>query len=800
MATSTDTQPTPTPTLMEQALNILRESNGDMTPQQLKKKLKKFTSSAGEANNTVLEVLKSDWPQSADKRYLLGGKSSDLEMTVRGARQVYGYTLMDKEGNSYGSEELGYFSEGEDYPVASWLPGDKVIIRRLLNGKIYLVKRIFRQSRWVCKLISVFRKEQRAEVLPVSPFAPSPMTLFFDESFDAKQLRGSAFEVEVLENESTDAGGVIVRFVKKVGERFDPLGEMAIAQAEYGLPVDFSQEALAEAEGLGDKVDAKSLKKRVDLRDMPFVTIDGEDARDFDDAVYATEYNGGWRLLVAIADVSHYVKPGTPLDVDAQKRGTSVYFPATVVPMLPEALSNGLCSLNPEVDRLTLVCDAILDEKGTVTAYQFYPAVIHSHARLTYTLVWNALQGDEASREQLGERLPDIERLYALSKVRIEQRVARHALDFDTTESKAILDDQGRITGFEERRINDANRLIEECMLVANVCAAEFVLKSKRETLFRVHDKPSPERLTALNSLLKTFNKNQKRVTEDPESICEAIAATKDKPFLQSQILRSMARACYTPDNMGHFGLQFEAYAHFTSPIRRYPDLLLHRTIKGILSRRHYVPEIVIDPTELLEGQIGAELRKQQEDHKPQTVSKVAKSAHSAEHHTWERLGVMCSATERRADMVTRDVMNFLKCEFFLRLTRSKPKLDYTGVITGVIPAGIFVQIDNLMVEGFVHVSNLGWGYFDYDPNSQMFYCYDEMLSYQVGDRVKVGHPDVDLESRRISFNSCRPLEFKNWKPVEKRRSRRRNYYDYDDYDVYQRYLERDDDEDDIEF
>ena len=460
--------------------------------------------------------------------------------------------------------------------------------------------------------------------------------------------------------------------------------------------------------------------------------------------------------------MSHYVKPGSALDAEAQKRGTSVYFPATVVPMLPEALSNGLCSLNPEVDRLTMVCDAVLNAQGEVTAYQFYPAVIHSHARLTYTLVWDALQGEKAARAKLGDRLDDIECLYALSKARLVLRAARHALDFDTTETKAILDDQGHITGFEERRINDANRLIEECMLIANVCAAEFVLKSKRETLFRVHDKPSADKIDALNSLLTTFKVG--KVDDSPESLCEAINNTKDKPLLQAQILRSMVRACYSPDNVGHFGLQFEAYAHFTSPIRRYPDLLLHRTIKGILSRRRYVPEIVIDPTELLdESHIGQDLRKQREAQGAQNVSKKAKPAANKDHAVWERLGTMCSATERRADMVTRDVMSFLKCDYFLRLTKSNPKRSFTAVITGVIPAGIFVQVDELMVEGFVHVSNLGWGYFDFDASRQLFYSYDEMLSYQVGDRVKVERPDVELESRHITFMQCRQLEHKNW-------------------------------------
>ncbi|MDU5053296.1 MAG: VacB/RNase II family 3'-5' exoribonuclease [Sutterella wadsworthensis] len=761
MKTTKDVQHTPDPKLIEKTLELLRESPFDLSPQHLKQRLKKFTTSAGKANCVVLEMINGAWPMSADKRYFLGGKSEDMEMVVRGARQRENYTLVDKNNRAWGSEEFGYFGEYGKYPAASWLPGDKVIIRRLSIG-FYCKELLSRQTRWVCQLVSSSKRTPgEVEVLPISPFTPTPMKLLLRDGMTANKLRGKAFEVE-LNKPNAQQAPFLTRFVRMVGERFDPLGEMAIAQAEYNLPVEFPEATLNEAESLGEEVDAKSLKKRVDLRDIPFVTIDGEDARDFDDAVYATREGDGWRLLVAIADVSHYVKPGSALDAEAQKRGTSVYFPATVVPMLPEALSNGLCSLNPEVDRLTMVCDAVLNAQGEVTAYQFYPAVIHSHARLTYTLVWDALQGEKAARAKLGDRLDDIECLYALSKARLVLRAARHALDFDTTETKAILDDQGHITGFEERRINDANRLIEECMLIANVCAAEFVLKSKRETLFRVHDKPSADKIDALNSLLTTFKVG--KVDDSPESLCEAINNTKDKPFLQTQILRSMVRACYSPDNVGHFGLQFEAYAHFTSPIRRYPDLLLHRTIKGILSRRRYVPEIVIDPTELLdESHIGQDLRKQREAQGAQNVSKKAKPAANKDHAVWERLGTMCSATERRADMVTRDVMSFLKCDYFLRLTKSNPKRSFTAVITGVIPAGIFVQVDELMVEGFVHVSNLGWGYFDFDASRQLFYSYDEMLSYQVGDRVKVERPDVELESRHITFMQCRQLEHKNW-------------------------------------
>ncbi len=734
----------------------------DKTVKSIRAYLKQeYKLSPGAANDVVVRLRENSKYYSKETRAFLGGRHQEQILTICGSRNGE-YSARTPGG------ELPDMSPIFNPYSAGCLPGDHIAVRLFSARHVHCVRWLSRgQKRWVCKLYGVLARKGTVtsfRAMPLDPLSPTVIHVHSDTPIDVKTLRKDAFEVE-LDDQSPDLQKkgwgepmVKARFLRSVGSRFDPLGEVAIAQAEFGIPVSFSEGSLAEVSRLPENPDAASMKHRVDLRDVPFVTIDGEDARDFDDAVYAQALPaGGWRLLVAIADVSYYVRPGSELDRDAQRRGTSVYFPASVVPMLPEALSNGLCSLNPDVDRLTLVCDAVLDALGNVTAYQFYPAVIHSHARLTYNRVYDALRGNEATIKSLGERWGDIETLYALSKARLELRKQRHAMDFSTTESKAIFDEKGYISGFEDRRINDANRLIEECMLVANVCAAEFVLKKKRLTLFRVHDKPSEDRLRSLNVVLRNFG--LPAVSADPEKLSEVIGLCHDREFLQTQILRSMSRACYTPENIGHFGLQFEAYAHFTSPIRRYPDLLLHRTIKGILSRRRYVPELLVADAQMLEERF---LPAREDSASRRDAVPAAAAASGAGLETWERLGQLCSAAERRADEASRAVMNYLKCEFFLKYINTQKTRKFKGVVTGVISAGIFVQIKPFGIEGFVHVSRLGWGYYDFDERTQSLESDDEDISYRVGDHVQVSDPDVDLESRRISFSWCSQQEHRH--------------------------------------
>ena len=419
---------------------------------------------------------------------------------------------------------------------------------------------------------------------------------------------GQAKTGQVVVVELTEApalfGQPVGRILEVLGEMDDPGMEIEIAVRKYGVPHVFSEACLAAAKALPEKVMAKDRKGRIDLRDVPLCTIDGEDARDFDDAVYCEPAkvgrSKGWRLLVAIADVSHYVQNGNAIDVDAYERATSVYFPRRVIPMLPEKLSNGLCSLNPDVDRLCMVCDMLITAKGEVHAYQFYPGVMHSHARFTYTEVAAILsntRGPEASQRK--ERVPDLLNLHGVFRALLEARKQRGAVDFDTVETQIVCDESGRIEKIVPRTRNDAHRLIEECMLAANVCAADFIEQNGRVALFRVHDKPSAEKIDLLRGYLKAIGVNMS-VSDSPRpEEFQAIAdATKERPDAQqihTMLLRTMMQAMYTPDNGGHFGLAFDAYTHFTSPIRRYPDLLVHRVIKSILHDVKYkLPQLPV--------------------------------------------------------------------------------------------------------------------------------------------------------------------------------------------------------------
>ena len=419
---------------------------------------------------------------------------------------------------------------------------------------------------------------------------------------------GQAKTGQVVVVELTEApalfGQPVGRILEVLGEMDDPGMEIEIAVRKYGVPHVFSEACLAAAKALPEKVMAKDRKGRIDLRDVPLCTIDGEDARDFDDAVYCEPAkvgrSKGWRLLVAIADVSHYVQNGNAIDVDAYERATSVYFPRRVIPMLPEKLSNGLCSLNPDVDRLCMVCDMLITAKGEVHAYQFYPGVMHSHARFTYTEVAAILsntRGPEASQRK--ERVPDLLNLHGVFRALLEARKQRGAVDFDTVETQIVCDESGRIEKIVPRTRNDAHRLIEECMLAANVCAADFIKQNGRMALFRVHDKPSAEKIDLLRGYLKAIGVNMS-VSDSPRpEEFQAIAdATKERPDAQqihTMLLRTMMQAMYTPDNGGHFGLAFDAYTHFTSPIRRYPDLLVHRVIKSILHDVKYkLPQLPV--------------------------------------------------------------------------------------------------------------------------------------------------------------------------------------------------------------
>ncbi|RYG08318.1 MAG: VacB/RNase II family 3'-5' exoribonuclease, partial [Burkholderiales bacterium] len=449
---------------------------------------------------------------------------------------------------------------------------------------------------------------------------------------------------------------------------------------------------IALARTLPDKVRPQDKKHRVDLTDVPLVTIDGEDARDFDDAVYCEPAKvgrgKGWRLLVAIADVSHYVETGSAIDIDAYDRATSVYFPRRVIPMLPEKLSNGLCSLNPEQDRLCMVCDMLISATGEIYAYQFYPAVMWSHARFTYNEVAAILantRGPEALRRK--DRVADLENLHDVYRALLKSRNARGAVDFETTETQIICDENGRIEKIVPRTRNDAHKLIEEAMLAANVCSADFIQESKHPGLYRVHEGPTPEKKDLLRTYLKAIGVGLS-ITEDPQPaefqrIAEATRERPDAQQIQTMLLRSMSQAIYTPINSGHFGLAYDAYTHFTSPIRRYPDLLVHRVIKAVLTKQKY--ELPVLPTP---GEAHEKLARRLASRVKAPANKLKKPAPppTREIQAWEAAGLHCSANERRADEASRDVEAWLKCKYM----REHLGEEYSGVVTAAMGFGIF--------------------------------------------------------------------------------------------------------------
>ena len=525
-----------------------------------------------------------------------------------------------------------------------------------------------------------------------------------------KVTPGQVVIVEIVEQPDRHSQP-IGQIVEVLGNYADPGMEIEIALRKHDLPFEFSPAVQEETGELPDKIRKSEWTGRVDLRDLPLVTIDGETARDFDDAVFAEKKGKGWRLVVAIADVSHYVKSGMALDREAMERGNSVYFPRRVIPMLPEKLSNGLCSLNPDVERLAMVCDMEINTRGSIKDYRFYPAVFRSKARLTYTQVWSWLSGNSLPESEIHKSLqPQLQALYALFKILLKARYKRGAIDFETIETMMLFNDQGKIENIVPTQRNDAHRLIEECMLAANVCASAFLQEHKQTCLYRVHEGPTPEKLEGLHSFLKEFGLSlpggDEPTAKDYAALLEKVKDRPDAQLLQTVMLRSLRQAMYSPDNVGHFGLSYEHYTHFTSPIRRYPDLLVHRSIKAALKGKHYAPG------------------------------------------DWEQIGLHCSMTERRADEATRDVVNWLKCYYM----RDRIGEEFEGTISAVVPFGVFVALDSVYVEGLVHVSELGEDYFQFDSTKHQMLGERSGKRFRLGDRLCVRLVRADLETGRIDF------------------------------------------------
>lgn len=548
--------------------------------------------------------------------------------------------------------------------------------------------------------------------------------ILIPEPHRAGARMGNVVVIEITDR-GTRSRGMTGKVVEVLGENLAPGMETQIAIRTHQIPNEWPEGVTKQTENLGEEVPEEAKVGRVDLRDLPLVTIDGEDARDFDDAVFCErKKSGGWRLWVAIADVSYYVRPDSALDKEAINRGNSVYFPSQVVPMLPEVLSNGLCSLNPQVDRLCMVCEMTISETGKLSGYKHYEAVMNSHARLTYTKVNDILNGDQELRERYEPLVPHLQELHSMYQTLKQTRDNRGAIEFETVETKFIFNSDRKIDRIEPVVRNDAHKLIEECMILANIASASLVEKLKEPALYRIHESPGEERLTGFKDFLGELglflNGGLEPSPTDYASLMQQVRERPDKELIQTMLLRSMKQAVYNPDNAGHFGLALKRYAHFTSPIRRYPDLLLHRAIKYLIAKQEGRNQDRWTPT-------------------------------GGYHYSFDDMdvyGEQCSMTERRADDATRDVSDWLKCEYM----QDHVGEELEGVIANVTAFGFFVRLSDLHIDGLVHISSLANDYYRFDGIGQRLVGESSGQIYRLGDQVKVKVLSVNLNDKQIDF------------------------------------------------
>ena len=535
--------------------------------------------------------------------------------------------------------------------------------------------------------------------------------------------RGTATPGQIVSVEIVEQPGFrsppIGRIVEVLGEHMAPGMEIDIAIRSYDLPLEWPGAVEEEISKLKPTVSPAAKRGREDLRALPLVTIDGADSRDFDDAVYCERKPKGWKLVVAIADVAHYVRPGTALDAEAEQRGNSVYFPERVIPMLPEILSNGLCSINPQVDRLCMACELYISNDGKLLRSRFLEGVMKSHARLTYDEVAAMVVERQSDvREKYRDLVPHLEELHRLYQAMRQAREKRGAIDFDTTETRIVFGPDRKIESIQPVLRNDAHKMIEEAMIAANVAAARFLDRHKMPTLYRIHEVPSEERLTQLREFLGELGLQleggDKPEAKDYARLLAQVAGRPDAHLIQTVMLRSMMQAQYSPTNIGHFGLALPQYLHFTSPIRRYPDLLVHRAIRHVLRNKD-------------------RKRKQKFAYTEQDML---------------RLGEQCSTTERRADEATRDASDWLKCEYM----QDKVGNVYPGIITSVTSFGLFIELENIFVEGLVHVTALHNDYYHYDAAHHRLVGERNGVTYRLGDRIEVKVVRVNLDDRKIDF------------------------------------------------
>jgi ribonuclease R len=614
--------------------------------------------------------------------------------------------------------------------------GDRVVVRvagRDRRGRLEgaVVEILERKTRTVVGRL--YKESGVGFVMPDNKRLNHDIIIPSDRMAGAEQ--GQIVVAEITD-QPTQRTQPIGRILEVLGDHMAPGMETDIAIRAHDLPVEWPPEVEAEIARLRSEVPEAAKAGRTDLRALPLVTIDGADARDFDDAVYCERKPKGWKLLVSIADVSAYVSPGTALDAEAYARGNSVYFPDRVIPMLPEVLSNGLCSINPRVDRLCMTAELYINAEGKVTRTRFFEAVMRSHARLTYDQVAAMIVGEDVELcERHADLLPHLHELHALYRTLHQARAERGAIDFDTVETKFEFNDQGRIAAVVPLIRNDAHRMIEECMLAANVAAARLFERRKVPALYRIHDLPSPEKLSDLREFLGQLGLRlpggERPTAKDYAALLEVVEDRPDRHLIQTVLLRSMQQAMYSSDNAGHFGLAYEAYTHFTSPIRRYPDLVVHRIVKHMLAGGT-AADLDLSKTEL------------------------------------QQIGEHCSGTERRADEATRDAEDWLKCEFM----QDKLGEQFDGTITSVNSFGIFVELDEVYVDGLVHITALDNDFYHFDPIGHRLHGERTGTVYRLGDRLRVQVAAVSLDDRKIDFVLAEPKGSAERKPRPKAKQR----------------------------
>ena len=698
-------------------LNVIRGNNAPMNREEILTALSIHDEKQIEGIRRRLRAMENDGQLvfTKRKRYALPEKLDLLKGTVIGHREGFGFLQVEgqKDDLFIPNHQMQRVMHG-DFVLAQPMGLDRRgrrevrIVRVLENRKKQIVGRFFLENGFAYVV-------------------PDDNRIGRDILVPNEHRNGARMgQVVVVELQERSAG-----FNQPVGVIREILGdnmakgmEVEIALRNHDIPHQFPSAVEKYVKKFSEEVPEDAKKGRVDLRALPLVTIDGEDARDFDDAVYCEKHGKGWKLWVAIADVSYYVRLRSALDTEAYHRGNSVYFPNRVVPMLPEILSNGLCSLNPQVDRLCMVCEMRISAKGKLTDYRFYEAVMNSHARLTYTKVANILEGDEALRERYAALVPHLEELHHLYQALLSARHQRGAIDFETIETKFIFNAMGRIDRIEPVVRNDAHKIIEECMILANIAAANFMEKHKEPALYRIHAAPSEEKLTSFRSFLSelglTLGGALKPTTKDYAALLEKVKARPDHELIQTMLLRSLSQAVYNADNIGHFGLALEEYAHFTSPIRRYPDLTLHRGIKYLLAKEQ-----------------GAKRKTTNSGGYHYSVEEI------------DLLGEHCSMTERRADEATREVADWLKCEYMQDHIGS----EFNGVISSVTSFGLFVRLDDLLISGLVHISSLENDYYQLDAAKQRLIGENSGMQYRLGDKVRIRVEAVHLAQKMVDFS-----------------------------------------------